>query len=248
MRDLLMIHETRTMRMLLKKFILSELNDICISEAGSAEEGIALFEQRRFHLVISANEMEKADGGEMFKKSRRTTLNRETPFIVLTSSQKKEVLEHLKNQGIEHTLQTPFTSRELAEKINLACDPRNLRAAGRVSIPEAIAVLRLAGRSMEASIINISDGGLLCDFDYAEEFAPDLFRRVDIDIKLPDGGIQINGLGSQLSHIRVMEYGGNSFTGRIRTGWRFMDISEKKRKILRDIFEEARETFESCQF
>lgn len=242
MRNLLTINDSRTMRLLLKKYILSELTDIQIFEAVSAGEGLKKLELDKFDVVVCGNKMHEGDGPAIYKKMLEFPANRETPFIILTSDSAGGHLEELQTQGSVHYFKTPFSAQEFASKINAACNPRAKRSSDRVNIPDAKAIIHFEGQDVESQVVNVSSGGILVDMICSEEYGPNLLKSVKITIELPNeySDLRIPGIGCRILHLTVTAFDEQYFPSKVRIGWQFVEISEQKVIALEEAFKMAR--------
>ncbi|MBE7546343.1 MAG: response regulator [Planctomycetia bacterium] len=154
MRKIPIVHETRILRTLLKTCLISELNDVVIIEAPSASEALEKFKEQKFEVIICCMQVKQANGIDLFKELKKEEINKDTPFIIVTSTGSKENIRHLKENDIQHYFLSPFAPIELREKINTACDPRQWRAHDRISMPDAKAIIHINNDSIDAGVIN----------------------------------------------------------------------------------------------
>jgi hypothetical protein len=59
MRKILIVHETRILRTLLKTYLIDELNDVVIIEAPSASEALEKFKEQKFEVIICVCNLNK---------------------------------------------------------------------------------------------------------------------------------------------------------------------------------------------
>lgn len=245
MRNLLIIHDSKTMLGLLKRYVLSELSDVFIAEAASAEKGLKELEGQTFDTVICANKMKEMDGPDIYRKNQEFVRNKETPFIIVTSSQTGENLEELASHGIEHYLISPFTPQKLRDKIDLVCNPRKMRASDRISIPGAKAVLHFKFFIADAKILNISSSGILCDLTLPKQNS-DVMKRANIAIYFPPeyGNVRVENVSVRLLRLNVLTCDEDYIPQDVRVGWQFMDVSEENREVIDHVLKKAMKDFE----
>ncbi len=246
MRNLLIINENRSIQMLLNKMVLSELGDFCVTEASSSEEALEKLQKQKFNVVISANETGSVDGASIFKLTRELPENKDTPFILMTSSQKNETLAKLKNEGIEHYLVTPFDKKQLSTKINLACNPIKLRTSDRINIPGVIAKVHMGDHYAKAKAVNMSSGGILCDLDYSHGFGTNLLKETGIAVAFPKeySDIRTRDISSKFLRLEVLPCNNHHSNKQVRASWRFVDVSNATKKIFEFVFQKARKDFD----
>ncbi len=243
MRKLLVINESRTVRNLIRRYVLSNMLDVLVSEASSAEEAISMLKKQGFELVVSANEMSGIKGPELYKKCKDFPLNKKTPFIILTSSRTGEKIKELEKCGVEHYLLAPFSADELQSKINHVCDPRKLRVHTRHCIPDAESIIHIGNnKNIVAKIVNLSLTGVLCELEYSNEYTHFL-KSCEMTIIFP---AECNNVQTKRIHCRLMRFNSLNFRENnepkdIQVVWEFVNISEKNKKILTQVFQKTQE-------
>ena len=241
MRNILVINESKTMRTLLRRYILSELSDFEVHDAASGEEAIQKLQEMKVELIISGNKMRGMDGPSIHRIIHEIPSHRQTPFMVITSSKAEEELLDLLKKGVEHFLISPFTSADLGIKINTICNPRSWRTQDRLSIPGTKAIIHLERETVEAAVVNISPGGLLCDLKYSESHG-NILKSLPLSIKFPPEYDNAHLVNVQCKFLRLnmLSCREDFLPDQIRMGWQFIDISEKNRQILDNVFEKAK--------
>ena len=233
-RQILLIHESHTMRHILSRYLLSELVDVELAVAKSGVEGLSLLRDRTFHLVICQNEMETVSGVKVHEGMRRTGANRDSVFLLVTASPTEEKLRELHAHGIEHVLGSPFTPMQLSMCVENVCNPRQLRVHTRVHMPEIDAEIRAGDAVYPAHVLNVSAGGVLCERDETDN-APPVFLRASILLFFPEkwDGREIETEADLLRLTTHLASQRNTVS--VRTGWRFAKIDEDDRTFLEEL-------------
>lgn len=240
MRKILIIHETRILRTLLKTYLISELNDVVAIEASSASEALEKFKLQRFEAILCGMQFKKTDGVNLFKDLKKEDINKDTPFIIVTSTGSEENIAHLKANGIQHYLISPFTPIELREKINIVCDPRQWRTHDRISIPGAKAIIHMNNDSIEADVINMSLEGILCDVT-CENSYNDLLNSTHITILFPPqfDNTQIKILWCKLLRVNIFSWNEVYFPKctpkHMRLVWQIIKMSDEDKEKFQEI-------------
>ncbi|MBI5186751.1 MAG: response regulator [Nitrospinae bacterium] len=242
MRKIMIVHEFRGLRNLLKGYISTEVPDVLTMDVSSTQEALQRLKEEKFDLAICGNKMQGMDGPALYQKIREFPLNTDTPFLVLTSSLSEEVLHEFAAHGIQHYMITPFTAKELAARINALSNPVKKRVHDRISIPDTKAFISIDGRRVEAKVVNISAGGVLCDMEFSEEYIVRLMKTPNISIELPAeyANIEIGNIPCKFLRLNVLTSTGGNLPEQIRIGWQFMEMPDNKKKIFEGIFEKAR--------
>ena len=74
-RKVLVIHNSSTIRKVIRRYLLSELTDIDLIEADSAATGNEKFHEMEFDVILCGKEITDMDGLELHEKLRSTDIN-----------------------------------------------------------------------------------------------------------------------------------------------------------------------------
>jgi DNA-binding response OmpR family regulator len=242
LRNILVVHEAKSIRNMLKTYILSEFNDTSVIEASSAAEGLQRLGEQEYAVIICSKQALGIEGTTLYAKMRNSSLNNDTPFLVSTSTSSEENIKELAKHGIEHYLISPFTPKELRTKIDSVCNPREWRTHERFSIPGTKAIA-----NAEASVVNVSINGIACDLAYKKEYT-DLMEGRPLTIRFsPElNGIQIKNVWCKFLRSNVLVWGVNCYPiyvpELIRVVWQFIDLPDTDRKTLLQVFENFKKT------
>ena len=182
---MLIINESRIMRRLLSSYILAELPGFEVHITSTAEEGLKAAGEKSYDLIISANEMEKMDGIEVYRRLGLSPLNRDAPFILMTSNREEAFRQKLREEGINHCLYSPFTAIDLAHLIENALNPRAKRKYDRFGIPGVKAVIQFQTGRLESRALNVSLKGVLTEVEY-QPGVTEPWEPEKIDILFPE--------------------------------------------------------------
>jgi len=239
---MLIIHEFGVMRRIVYRNVLAEFDDVEVETAASAQEGLEFLGQSKFDVVISAMEMEGLDGIGLYQEMRKGSLNRETPFIIITSTDTPEQRQRMANSGVENFLFLPFTPLELREMVSGLTDPREMRTTPRFSIPGTTADITFKGGQIEAKVINISLGGVLCELTLYEEDC-NFFEPVFIELLFPAdyGEAKATGIEARLVRVNVTAWKEDKSAEKLRAAWSFADIPKAAKSTIGMALDRARQ-------
>ena len=242
-RVVLVIHTIRVVRTLLKQYILSELHDTQVVSAASAAEGLRKLNEQTFQVVVCGREMAGTDGPGIYHKMKKIIANQNTPFILITSSKIEEELQTLEPQGL-YCMHSPFTSADLTARINRVCDPRSWRRHARVNVPNTQVLIHLENDTIVAELINISMTGILCEFEYSEEYT-DLMRGTHLAVEFaPEfDGHRLENLWCNFLRLFVLSWTPHNVPERVRGIWQFIDPDPVHLNVLSDVFEKVEKRF-----
>lgn len=243
-RQVLIIHDSPMIRKVVKRYMLSEMNDVNPVEVENADLGVERICENEVDLVICGCEMSKLDGVSFHEKMRAESANRETPFLLITSNNKDEHLQELCQRGIENFLIIPFTAGELAEKVNDLCNPRGLRRHERVSVPGTRVVMHMGEIEIEAEVVNFSAGGFLCDLDNTDHLQA-LMTNPEVTLHIPEecGGGTISA-ETQFIHLSMLTWKSAKEPGKLRVAWRLKGLTEDAETMLKQAIRSAKSNFE----
>jgi CheY-like chemotaxis protein len=230
---MLVVHEFGVMRRIVSRYALAEFDNLEVESAASAQEALESLRHDKFDVVISAMEMEGLNGLGLYHEMRSGSLNKETPFIIMTSTDTPEQRQRIVSSGVANYLIMPFTPLELREMVARLSNPREMRATPRFSIPATTAVITLESGQIEAEVVNISLGGVLGELTFSEEILS-LFEPVMIDILFPAdyGEAKAGGIKAGLVRVNVISWREDRSAEKLRMAWNFVDIPKAARNTL----------------
>lgn len=240
--SLLVVHDSRMARSLVRRLLLAEVPDFNIDEACDAKQAMEMLSERAYEVVI-CNEV-LADGARrtLLESFHRCGSGATASYIFIlsetTSPADKAELVHA---GAQAFLQIPFTGEDVGEAIRGAMqNPRNRRAHRRVSIPDSYATIEFANVQVNADVVNLSMTGMLVDFDYEPKIC-DLFRFVSLELRLPTeyDFPRIGNIRARALRVRVLSHHGDRLPDRIRVGWEFLDLSDANTEKLVSVIQQA---------
>ena len=118
LRDVLIVHESRTIRKIVHNFLMCEFDDISTTEVETTLLGIEKMNSERFHVVISGKEMSEKSGYELYHEMERSSHNKETPFLLISSMGGKKYISEAYKHGIKRYLTMPFSVGVFSDIVN----------------------------------------------------------------------------------------------------------------------------------
>lgn len=240
-RNALLIHPSRSTRALIKKYILAELSDIDIFEAGSGQLAVDQINGRCFDVIVSTDQLKDMTVADFKSSLEATTQNGHTPLIVICESESNHAVDNLRETGFEQVVRIRVRPSDLIKAINAACNPRDWRKDARYHIPRA--TVRIAGKNadFEANLINISMGGLLVEL-LADKPA-DLLNgelALDLRIPLPSGSACLQDLTAKLLRLEAVSWTKDHVPHRFRASFIFNNLKTGPQKKLAEVLETAK--------
>ncbi|MBF0120545.1 MAG: response regulator [Desulfobacterales bacterium] len=236
---IIVFHDLKIIRNLIKNYILTEYHDAIVDIAPPLD-ALKMLDVMKYDVVLCDQEMVDMNALKVRDYMLNTTTNRKAPFIMMTSTYNEAQREKMMQGGIRNILTIPFTSLHLREMINEVCDPRKRRAFARYIIPMSRAVIKLADQEVQSDIINISSNGILCEF-ICPSNPPKLTIAGNLNFYFPSdySSEPAKDIIGRLIRLNVESWNDNYSAQRIRVSWEFIKIPEESKRILETVFEKA---------
>jgi hypothetical protein len=164
------------------------------------------------------------------------------PLIIITESESAHVRNELVEQGFDRVVQIRVRPSDLIHKINAVCDPRAWRKDTRYHLSNVMAIIEAENRNAEATLINISKGGILVELTCEQ---PSLLMgdqiRIGLSVEINGGHSSIDGLTARLSRIEVLGWESAGRPNRMRATFVFTDLPDGPKGKLDELLQMARE-------
>ncbi len=121
----LVIDDDRTMRLLLRRILIEQLNWL-VTEAGSAQEGLELYHRQSPDIILMDLEMPEMDGDKLFSIMKKELKSKAIPVFIVTSIVNKNRLLSLINEGVTGIILKPFNMKDVISRLKTAME--NLKA------------------------------------------------------------------------------------------------------------------------
>ena len=234
LRHLLVIHESKTARNIIRNYVLAGLNDITITDAKSPEEGIGLIGSHQYDIILCAQETGSMSGFEIYSMSQKIDLNKEAPFIFISPHTPPDNIKALLGKGHRH-LFIPFTSYEICHYINELSKIRQKRQFHRISIKGTTAKLEFGSTAISADVINISTNGILCDLIKPKDVDIMLDPILSLNFSPPYENQTIENVWCKLVRAVVLDWDERHIAKQIRTIWQIIEMPEQSQTKLMNI-------------
>ncbi len=235
-RHILLAGKIPARRRCLEADLLAMYDDVVVSEVVTVQQAGAALANSNIHLVIYALDSDDEAG---IKFCADTVANGENNFPCLVLAANQEMTDEAKHHGIKNILTMPYSADKLSEIINRICNPVGLRKSKRYSLPDATAQIMQRELLIKANVLNISYGGVLC------EFKPDYMFRISdpvmIILDLSEGDLPLDHkIYAIPSNMKVLERNADYTLLKIRVGFKFITVSANVLDCLQVIFNDAK--------
>lgn len=241
LQQILVAHSLRSIRDIIKRFILSEFSNAAISDAADEAAVIAQFKRQTFDLILADADLLFKNNPSLYQQIHDLAQKNRIPLIAVTVTEVVDQINARLSKDLEQCLVLPFNARELIKMIRLLCDPRSWRTHDRFNIPDARVMLKTGSAEIETRLINIDMGGVLCELNYDQQ-PLNLLSKIYIDLKLPPpyDPITIAPIKSRLSRMNVISWHENEHADYLRLTFIFEPLPEPAEKALQRFIAQVR--------
>ena len=206
---ILVIHEMKLIRNMLKGKIQSEFHGVFETLAIPPQIAYAKIEDEKYEMVICGKDMIEWDDRNLYEELIKSKFNVNTPFVVLSSPLNEAEISGFKAKGIEHFLFSPLTSLSIKTKINELCNPRKWRKKERFNIPNTRVLLLHKDYFTTGKVINLSVSGVLCEVKYWEEVRLFKCKRLTLQFSKANNDARIQNLECKLLSQKAVSWDEN---------------------------------------
>jgi len=239
-RNILLVHPTRSIRALIKKYVFAELGDVEFAESDNGRNAMVELNMNPFNMVILTSDLSDMTALELKASCAETSHNAFTPFVILSEDDNGADIEELAQQGFEHVVKIRVRPADLIQKINQVCNPRQWRQDNRYYLPNTKVIVNAAEYRMEGSLINISRGGVLLELvTYEPEGLMKENILLSIRIPGPSEYYDIVDLPGRLSRLNVTEWHLNNSPAALRATFIFNELNDQQSEQIEQVLQLA---------
>jgi len=232
-RSALLVHDSATIRRVVKRFGRSELADVAFEHSANGAAALERLEGTRFDVVIAGTSFDDMDGAELRRGLRASGKNSDTPVLLVGGKNGAGASDD--HDLLTRPLALPFSAAELAHAVNRACRPDARRAHARVAVPDLSVIVEAGGCRWTGEALNVGMGGTLCELDNSHEIATLLGRaRVALDAPAEANGGPGERVVAQARFVRleIASWTESGDPHRLRTAWRFERLEARDQERL----------------
>lgn len=115
--NILIVDDSALMRTFAREALESISKDIDVYGAATGETGMELLLRLPFALVLSDWNMPRMDGGDLLRWVRNREQIKDTPFIMITAHDDKELIMKMINLGVKDYIIKPVSIDVLTSRI-----------------------------------------------------------------------------------------------------------------------------------
>ena len=241
LKNILIIHESSTIRRIVRNYLMCDLDDAALMEGKSPEKALEMIHQYHFYAIISGLEMSTSNGYDIFDEVKKSKPNSSTPFLLISSADTKIHKQEASKRGINHYLPMPFSAKLLTDTIEAITPEKSNRRYKRINISNAKVTIHTDDGDVFAELINISEDGLLCDVSNIHNVA---FEDTYLSISLPNqfSPPHINDILCRLMRLNMIEWDANDSPQRIRMVWQILHAQKSEMDYIHYLIEKSDST------
>lgn len=239
-RKILIVDHSATIRRILRTMTLANINDAEVIEAENTTDATAILHNHTVNLILFSGESNSERWLDFIDATKSEAANERLNFVLFTSRPCEKSFAKARAAGVTAQLVTPCTAATFTETINRACNPTLLRESRRYNIPGSTATLTQGAISLATKVINISQGGILCELPLPE--AMNWAAPVTATVNFPDsnGGARVvDNLFAVISSYFVQTRNPDHSPKLVRIALRFLQIPEDAAATLEKVFRQA---------
>ncbi len=233
-RHIMLVEKSLTMRKILQNMILANIGDAIVHEAWSTEEALEQLDKIECNLVLFHIDESTTDWKKLIEKA--TKGKKKIPVVALSSTVEGQHIQEAKTAGAQEFLALPCSPEDLVDTINRACNPMKMRFAKRYNIADTTVKIEQGRHVFEAQVVNISQGGLLCDFQFYSDFRFANPAMITLNFLLEGEKICIPGFYSVVSRLSVDESNADFSPRTLRIAYRFINVIQENQSRLEEVF------------
>lgn len=231
-RKILVVDESSTMRRIIHTMILANINDAVVEEVANKSEALTWLASKDCHLILCSLDVVDLRGFELYRELQES--GKEIPFVMLFAKQEK-FLQMAKQHGLAEYLLMPCSAKVLTDTINRVCNPVSLRRSTRYSAQGTTATIEQGRVAVEADVINISEGGVLLEFDHRPELNLTAPVMMAVSFTIEGKKLVAPGLYSTMGNMKVVERHSDLTPKRFRAGFVFV-VTTAAKPIFEKVF------------
>lgn len=236
-RHILMVGKSASIRRNLESDLLAMYDDVVLSEVNTVPQVELSLANSSIHLVIYVMDADDQEGLHYCADISSADPEIMPPCLVLACD--RVTAGEAKGHGIKNVLMMPYSADKLADIINRICNPVGLRQSKRYSIPKTTAIIKQRDLQMKAVVLNVSSGGVLCEFTPVYTF-----RIVDpvmltLQFLNKNSALAASKIYAISSNMKVVERNDDYTPRKIRVGYKFITVSPDTLAALNIIFQEV---------
>jgi two-component system chemotaxis response regulator CheY len=184
----LVVDDSAMARKLVAGVIRTKLGANEVLMASDGREALQLLEHNDVDLIVSDWNMTDMHGDELLEHVRKHPKYKNTPFLMVTTNNRRDFIVTALQLGVTQYVIKPFTPMELEQKIRASWSATSKRRSERhADLPPHRAALKLNGKSYAAQLIDMSRNGALARIRYDDGIA--LYKDYELSMQFEDDAL-----------------------------------------------------------
>lgn len=224
---ILIVDDAQSMRHFARFSLEKIFSGSTVDEAINGKEAQSKMEKAQYDLVLCDWEMPDIHGDQVLKWVRSHSTLSATPFIMVSARNDKQSILKAIELGANSYVVKPYTADMLAQKITAVMDKFDRRQYERFNACGTVSV-HVRDRVAKGSIIDLSQGGVLCTFSRKEPI-PAILEKALLDIQLENKS-KCDGIDAFVIRIQAAESVIDS--ANLKLAFTFMELPDTKQSEL----------------
>lgn len=235
-RQILIVHNSEAIVRTLQSTIDAEINDAAVFTAETVEEAIESVRMFNIHLILYSPTVSSENIIDVYHKIQPLAADLNVPMLILTAGESSGQYDAAIEAGVSGCLELPCAAPFLCRAIDRICSPQRLRGARRYSIPRTSMQLSQPGCRLAGRVINISEGGLLCQIDEPGGFEWAKPSSLILSFELAGERLQIAEIEAVPVNVNVVRSHADYSPAQVRVAFRFVELPPSSKQQIGEIF------------
>ncbi len=236
LRQILIVHPSEPVLRSLQKAINANISDAAVFTADSVQLAVETTKMFHIHLILLSPEFSREALSDLCNQLQPLAAEQSVPILLLTEGGSRQELESACELETVGTIDLACGANTLCQTIDQVCCPKRLRGAKRYSIPRTEITVCQSGCSLPGKVINISEGGLLCQLEAPGGFEWAKPAILNLHFNISGKVLAIQKLRGASVNLNVVRANPDESPAVIRVAFRFIEPAEESLVQLSDIF------------
>ncbi|OQY58435.1 MAG: hypothetical protein B6245_11995 [Desulfobacteraceae bacterium 4572_88] len=222
--------ESLVIKDIVQKYISADYEGAIADFTRSPRDAPGLLGKKKYDVVFTGLEMKGINGPEIREFMLKSGVNRETPVIMMTSTDNEAQRMRLAGQGIHHILPIPFSSLDFRQLIHKVLH-RESSEVSRFNV-RTRAIIQSGEGQISADIVHIRTDSVVCAFASREDMGH-LKNPSHISLQFPAdyGRAIVIHMGGDLSETE--EKSPQQLRLTLKVVWKTFELSTATKKTLK---------------
>ena len=236
LRQILIVHSSETVVNTVRRAINANINDALVLTADTVEQAVETVKMFNIHLTLYFPSMSDKRPEDIFHEIQPRANDQTVPMLFLADGESCELYQGAYDSGVSGCLSIPCDPIELCKKIEQICPPQRLRGSRRYSFSGTEVLLSQGGQQMSGRVVNISDGGVLCQLEEPLPFNWNKPLSMALTFNVDEKQTVLSGIEGVTVNLNVMRSNADYSPAQVRVAFRFIELPQGPREQMAELF------------